>query len=116
MSAESDGRELHLGVTTERVTLLRGLAKSEANTLLGDALGEAMRFYDLVREAWQGTREEYAEVELERDKVRLELSTASAENTRLKKKIDAATLLLERAMKPTNRPELVREALEKLWG
>lgn len=113
----SDGREEHLGVTADRVAELRGLAKAAGpDALFGDALRDAVRFYDLVRKAWEGMREEYAELETQRDALRLELNTASAKVTRLERQRDEATLLLERAVKPMNRPELVREALEKLRG
>lgn len=51
------------------------------------------------------TRAEQLEFDLNREKEK---------SARLQKVIDDATLLLERATKPMDRPELVREALEKL--
>lgn len=61
---ESDGREGRLGVTATRVEELRGLARAAGpDALFGDALRDAVRFYDLVRKAWEGTREEYNELD-----------------------------------------------------
>lgn len=59
---ESDGRELRLGVTATRVEELHQLALS-ATDAQGEALRDAVRFYDLVRKAWQGSNEEYAELQ-----------------------------------------------------
>jgi hypothetical protein len=61
---ESDGQEILVGVTTERVEELRILADA-ANEASGpgDALRDAVLFYDLVRKAWKGTREDYDELQ-----------------------------------------------------
>jgi hypothetical protein len=89
----SDGREARLGVTSQRVTELRELAaiasndytreqllrERDAPATVCDALIDAVRFYDLVRKAWEGTNEEYGELEqqqLARDEAIAELAAA----------------------------------------
>ena len=57
---ESDGREARLGVTATRVEELRALAREPG---ADDALRDAVRFYDLVRKAWEGSRDEYNELD-----------------------------------------------------
>jgi hypothetical protein len=57
---ESDGKEARLGVTATRVEELRALARESG---ADDALRDAVRFYDLVRKAWEGTRDEYNELD-----------------------------------------------------
>lgn len=59
---ESDGREARLGVTAPRVEELREMARTAPPDARGEALRDAVRFYDLVRKAWEGSREEYDEL------------------------------------------------------
>jgi hypothetical protein len=50
------------GVTAERLKELRELVFMSAPSLLKTGLRDALRFYDLAHKAWQGCREEYAEL------------------------------------------------------
>lgn len=61
---ESDGREAHLGVTATRLAELRELVSEtfEGQLVTVGALQDALRFYDLVRKAWEGSIEEYNEL------------------------------------------------------
>lgn len=61
---ESDGSEARLGVTTIRLAELRELASESFSGQLVTvgALQDALRFYDLVRKAWEGSIEEYNEL------------------------------------------------------
>lgn len=70
---ESDGREAHLGITAEGVAQIRVFAEAGPNDPHGDALRMAVRYYDLVRKAWEGCREDFDEVVDERDKLKAEL-------------------------------------------
>jgi hypothetical protein len=74
---ESDGREARLGVTAERLSVLRTLAEAKSSDELTNivlaGLRDALRFYDLVRKAWEGTREDYNDLALERDILKAQL-------------------------------------------
>lgn len=60
---ESDGREARLGVTATTVEQLRDIAeRGHAPEEVLTALRVAVRYYDLVRKAWEGSREEYDEL------------------------------------------------------
>jgi hypothetical protein len=73
----SDGREARLGVTGTRVEELREMARVAPSDAQGEALRDAVRFYDLVRKAWEGTREEYDELQTQVDLAKTWLVTVN---------------------------------------
>lgn len=51
------------GVTAERVAELRAIVESPRTSVVSrEALRDALQFYDLVRKAWLGARDEYNEL------------------------------------------------------
>jgi hypothetical protein len=85
----SDGREARLGVTGTRVEELREMARVAPSDAQGEALRDAVRFYDLVRKAWEGTREEYNDLQERVDKAITWLVTVKADQP--------ASIIAERA-------------------
>jgi hypothetical protein len=76
----SDGQEALLGITATTVEQLRDIAeRGHAPEEVLAALRVAVRYYDLVRKAWEGVREEYDELQTHVDTAVTWLVTVKAD-------------------------------------